>query len=342
MKQQKAFVVLATAGLAGAAFAQYTSPEMLMVTDAGGTLANGTVVQAQVERYDPYTGAYLGAFGAGYFTGGTPDGITIVGANAYVTELFALGTVEYSRIEEFNYSTGAYQGTIFNSGPYQLTSTNTYGGDLITTDFGNSASSPVTGAIYTLSPTGTELGAVSLPSGVQTKGATVVGSQLWVATQNNASGSQMYVYNLNANGTINGSPTKIGNGTNDYLSAVSTTVNGTQYVYGGGYNGTSFAGLIDKFSTAGTLLGEQTLTAGFESAYSLAVGHDGILYGLDIIDNAVDRYDGGTSFGFGSLGSFTLSDTVSCQNIAVYAAPEPVSMTFLGLGVVGLIARRRR
>ena len=38
----------------------------------------------------------------------------------------------------------------------------------------------------------------------------MVGSQLWVATLNNATGAAtgMYVYNLNSNGTVNGSPDK--------------------------------------------------------------------------------------------------------------------------------------
>ena len=123
MKTHKSLVVLATAALAGAAFAQYTSPEMLMVTDSGGTLANGTVVPAQVERYDPYTGNYLGAFGAGYLAGGIPDGITIVGQNAYVTDLFSVRDGTSTRASTS--STSAQeptQGSVFNGAPYQLTS----------------------------------------------------------------------------------------------------------------------------------------------------------------------------------------------------------------------------
>lgn len=342
MINSRLFVLTAMTGLAGAAFAQYTSPELMLVTDAGGTLSNGIVVPAQVERYDPYTGAYLGAFGAGYFTGGIPDGITVVGPNCYVTELFTVASTEFSRIEEFNYSTGAYQGTVFNSGPYQLTSTSTYGGNLIATDYGNSVGGNATGIIWTLSPTGTYLGSVSLPSDVQTKGATVVGSQLWVATQNNTSGNQMFVYNLNSNGTINGSPTIYGANSNAYTSVVSTTVNGTQYVYGGGYSVGGVNGEIDKFSTTGVFQNEQAIAGDGAAAYSLAAGHNGLIYAWDYSTDKVTRYDGGASFGFGALGSFTLNDTAIGQNIAVYAAPEPVSMAFLGLGAVGLLARRRR
>lgn len=346
MKNSKIFVVFATLGLAGAAFAQYSSPEMLMVTDSGGTLANGTVTPAQVERYDPYTGAYLGAFGAGYLGTGIPDGISIIGQDAYVTDLFSVGTTEYSRIMEFNFSTGAYDGTVFNSAPYQLVSTSSYGGNLITADYGNSAVSGTTGAIYTLSPTGQEIGVTSLPSGVVTKGATVVGNQLWVTTvSNSTTASALYVYNLNANGTINGAPTKYGGAGNQYTSVVTTTVNGTQYVYTGGYNSTGTNGLIDKWTTAGTFWGEQAITGFPYGAYSLAAGHNGIIYGFNAAGagtGVITRYDGGNSFGLGSLGTFTLSETGQGQNIAVYAAPEPVSMTLLGLGAIGLIARRRR
>lgn len=306
MKTHKSLVVLATAALAGAAFAQYTSPEMLMVTDSGGTLANGTVVPAQVERYDPYTGNYLGAFGAGYLAGGIPDGITIVGQNAYVTDLFSEGTAQYSRIEEFNFSTGAYEGTVFDSGPYQLTSTNSYGGNLIATDFGATGTGEA-GLVWTISPTGATVGEVSLPTNIVSKGATVVGSQLWVSTYNASTGlaGQIYIYNLNANGTINGSATKVGAPGGAYLSAATTTASGTQYVYAGGYNSAATNGLIDRYTTAGAAAGEQTITGAYYGAYSLAAGHNGILYAYNAGGGGlgvVTRYDGGSSFAFGSPG----------------------------------------
>ncbi|HTQ12071.1 MAG TPA: hypothetical protein VMI31_18555 [Fimbriimonadaceae bacterium] len=341
MTTNRILIAAAAVGLGNSAFAQYTSPELMLITDAGGTTLAGTTVSPQVERYDPYTGAYLGAFGAGYFDGGIPDGIVVAGPNAYVTELFDVNNTEFSRIEEFNYSTGAYQGTIFNSGPFQLTSVNPYGGNLIATDFGNSVGGP-TGIIWTLSPTGAEIGAVSLPTNVVTKGATVVNNQLWVSTLNNASGNQLYVYNLNANGTTSGGPTIYGASGNAYTSVATTSVSGTQYVYAGGYNTAGTNGVIDRFTTSGGFAGESVVTSDPYAAYSLAAGHNGILYSWDFSTDKILRWDGGASFGFGSLGSFTLDYTAEGQNIAVYAAPEPVSMTALGAGVLGLMLRRRR
>lgn len=329
------------AACAAAALAQYSSPELLMVTDVGGTLANGTVLPAQVERYDPYTGAYLGAFGAGYFEG-TPSGITVIGQDAYVTDIFTHGS-KFSRIDKFNFSTGAYDGSVFNYGPYQLTSTSTYGGNLIVGDYGPGTGN---GYIDTLSPTGNELSYVSLPTNIVTKGATVVGSQLWVATTNVSTGigTGMLVYTLNLDGTINttSGPTSVGTPGGGYTSVVTTSVNGTQWVYAGGYNAALTNGLIDRWTTGETPQGEQLIAGSPNGAHSLAAGHNGLIYAFDSSNKKVVRYDGGDSFTFGPLGSFALSDTANGNNIAVYAAPEPVSMAFLGLGVVGLIARRRR
>jgi hypothetical protein len=331
MKLTKTLGSLVAAALGSAAIAQYSSPELMLVAD-GGDAAH----PPQVERYDPYTGAYLGAFGAGYFQG-APDGISIIGQDAYVTDLFEIGSTDYSRIDKFNFSTGAYDGSVFNPGPDQLISTCTYGGNLILGDYGGGGG---TGIIWTLTPTGGLVSETHLPTNVVADSTAIVGNQLWVAAKNNAGTSETLIYNLNADGSINGSPTGIG-AQGSYLSIVTTTVNGTQYVYTGGYDTSVSNGVIDKWTTSGAFAGEQTIPGNFYGAISLAAGHNGIIYALNEA-NGIARYDGGSSFGYGSLGGFTLSNTVTAENIAVYAAPEPVSMAFLGLGVVGLIARRRR
>lgn len=334
-------IIIAFGGLvvSSLAAAQYSSPELMLVADAGdGTSAH----PRQIERYDPYTGAYLGAFGAGYFQG-TPIGVSVIGQDAYVTDTFTVNGTEYSRVYKFNFSTGAYDGSIFSSFPYQLTSVNAYGGNVIVGDYGNGLSGNPTGSIYTLNSTGAIVGSVSLPTNVVTNGATIVGSQLWVATVNLNAGSagSMLVYNLNSNGTINGGPTSVGTPGGGFVSTTNATINGSQYVFAGGYDA-GLNGVIYRYTTAGAYAGSQTLSAGRNTAWSIAAGHNGMLYNYGLGSNVITRYDGASSFGYGPLGSFTLTNTTYAENIAVYAAPEPVSMTLLGLGAVGLIARRRR
>src|SRR5579862_1551093 len=173
MKEYRLLIVAVVLGVTPA-FAQYSSPEVMFVLDEGdGTAAH----PVQIERYDPYSGAYLGAFGAGYIHAG--QGISVIGQDVYVTDLYQPAAY-YSRIEKFNFSTGAYDGTVFNGGPNRLVSVSSYGGNLIAADYGTGAAG--SGEVWTLGPTGALIGSTTLPSDDAPYSGIVVGSQYWVST----------------------------------------------------------------------------------------------------------------------------------------------------------------
>ena len=318
---------------ASAALAQYSSPELMLVTDAG----NGSSLHpAQVERYDPYSGAYLGAFGAGYLS--DPYGATVIGSDAYITDLFSVGSTFYSRIVKFNFSTGAYDGTVFNSGPDQLTQITSYGGNLIASDLGSGSGN---GRVWTLSPTGQFIQATSLPTASDALwGGAVVGAQYWGADENVSTlGGALLVYNLNADGSVSNFEGYIDYGL-VFTSITTSQVNGSNFVYGSAVDQANNVEYLKKYDTSGNVVGSYQFGAG-QASWSLAAGHNGIIYDFNR-QGTVYRFDGGDSLSFGPLGSFALTNTYSGNTIAVYAAPEPVSMAFLGLGVIGLVLKRRR
>ncbi|HLK14960.1 MAG TPA: PEP-CTERM sorting domain-containing protein [Fimbriimonadaceae bacterium] len=343
MKELRVITFIAGFGCIGLAAAQYSSPELMLVADQG----DGTSVhQAQVERYDPSTGNYLGAFGAGYLT--DPRSVNVIGQDAYVTDVIPFNGALFSRIVKFNFSTGAYDGTIFNAGPYSLYSVLQFGGNYIATDYGNgTGGSNENSSIWTLDASGNLLGDFSISSGLFAFGGTITSSSargdiLWVPTAStSAIGGGIHEYQLNADGTIHGQVANIVSGL-DFNGIASAQIGGQSFVYGNSFDGANFG--IYKFDSNGNVIASQFVTQGFFSS-GLAVGHNGMLYSLEngggLVD-IVERYDGGASFGLGPLGSFALNNSSSPVGIAVYAAPEPASLAALGLGLVGLLRRRRR
>jgi len=329
VRQLKTFVVLVAAGLAVAAFAQYTSPELLFVTDYGGTTPLGATVPAQIERYDPYTGAYLGAFGAGYVS--DPTGIAIQGSEAYVTDPFSYGGTYFTRIDKFNFSTGAYDGSIMDSSAYNLFGLSDYGSNLLACDYGD----PSVGndGVYTFNSAGSQTGFWALPAGSEAESIAADGSHSYIAT---AGGPGLMSYNLDANGLTTGLNFTAGAG-NVYFGAAAFAAKGSAYAAG---LNSSAVGVIDEFSTSGVLLSEYT--NGSQGFDSLAFGHNGIMYAFDALNDQILRFDGTVPLNFGPLGSFALNDTADGRRMAVYAAPEPVSMLTLGLGIAGLALRKRR
>ena len=331
MKYTRMLVALASAGMAGAAFGQYTSPELMMVVDDGGTTLNGNVAPAQVERYDPYTGAYLGAFGAGYLT--DPVGITLMGQDAYVSDPFTSNGVSYSRIDKFNFSTGAYDGSIFSTSPYNIYGLATFGTNILASDFGRGGNF---GAVYTYNSAGVQTGVQSLPTDAYADSLSTDASHDYVAT---SGGLGLFSYNLNSAGIATGLNFITGVG-NAYLGTTTfTNSNNTTTIFASGVSGTTGEGIIDAFNASGGLLSEYSdPTLGINS---LAFGHNGLMYAL-AGGSQILRFDGTQSVGFGPIGSFDLNDTANGVRIAVYAAPEPAAIAMLALGTVGLLARRRR
>jgi len=335
MKHTKTFLALALAGLSGAAFAQYTSPELMLVTDFGGTTPNGATVPAQIERYDPYTGDYLGAFGAGYVT--DPYGIAVVGTDAYVSNPFVYAGNYFSRIDKFNFSTGAYDGSIFSTGPYNISGLATYGSNLLATDYGDGSFN--NGGVYTYNSSGQQTGFYGLANGTVANSIATDSSHSYIAT---GGGAGLLSYNLDANGLTTGLHFQNGNGIGKiYFGVASLASANTVFTCGHATSGSS-ATIIDAYSeTTGGLIGEYSNTND-ERLISLAFGHNGMLYALDETTDQVQRFDATTAIAYGPLGSFAINDTADPISLAVYAAPEPVSMFGLGLGIAGLLVRRRR
>ncbi|HTQ10642.1 MAG TPA: hypothetical protein VMI31_11260, partial [Fimbriimonadaceae bacterium] len=235
MKHSRLLFAFIAAGCAGSSFAQYTSPELMLVTDAGGTTPAGTTAPAQIERYDPYTGAYLGAFGAGYVT--DPFGVTVIGADAYVTDSFTVGTTPYSRIDKFNFSTGAYDGTIFSSSPDFLTGVTTYGSYLLASDFGSGG---LNGGIYTYNSSGAQTNFYGMPQNSEPLSIATDASHVYVSSYQG-----LYSYNLNSSGVPTGLV---------FNASASSILFGVLYdgaknsVYASGYS------TINEYNTSGSIV----------------------------------------------------------------------------------------
>lgn len=312
-------------GMAVSAIAQYTSPELMLVTDFGGTL-NGITIAPRIERYDPYTGAYLGSFGTGYVT--DPTGITIVGQDAYVSNPFTYGGTSFSRIDKFNFSTGAYDGSIFSSSPYNIYGLATYGTYVLASDFGFDG---YYAGIYTFNSAGQQTSFYAMPTGSEPESIAADSSHAYVASLANG----LYGYNLNSSGVVTSQAFNTGAGTDEYYGVTDYGAGNT--VFADGVT-SSDLGVVSAYSTAGTLLSQYTTsTLLYDSA---AMGHNGMLYAL-ADSNMIQRFDGTEALSFGPVGSFNLADTAVGVRVAVYAAPEPVSTAFLAMGAMGLILRRR-
>lgn len=318
-------------------FAQYSSPELMLVADTGNTLIGAP---GKIDRYDPYTGAYLGSFGAGYLK--NPIAVSVIGSEAYVSDDLTVNGSNYSRIFKFNFSTGAYDGMVYNGGPYQLNSINSYNGNLVATDRGNSNVAGYAG-IWTLTPTGGVLGysLIPGPTNVVLDAGTVVGSNYFGAVFNSAfNGGGIVDGNLDANGKVVSFNNTI-DATEAYFGIASAAVNGQQFIFGAATPNGLTSEYIRKFDTSGNMVGSYQLSSTDHLVASLAAGHNGMLYGMSY-DGTVTRYDGGGSLALGPLGTFKLANTVNPYSIAVYAAPEPVTMVGLALGTWALVSRRRR
>ncbi|HLK15209.1 MAG TPA: PEP-CTERM sorting domain-containing protein [Fimbriimonadaceae bacterium] len=339
MKIKKAITIaLATAG-ASSAFAQYSSPELILVADQGGKDSNNNIHVPKIDRYDPTTGNYLGSFGSPYLS--DPTAIAIVGQDAYVADTFTFNNASYSRIDKFNFSTGAYDGSIFNAGPDKITGLATYGGNILAVDSGVG---PGTGGIYTLAPDGSVLGKTLAAPTMQDNRIAIVGGTAWVTATGSPTGT-LWEYGLNPDGTLG-----LGGGpSGQYHGVAAGTGNLTGNLYDTGIDSNGYEFLQRRDSSGNLISSYSWPYAGYYYNPSLAMGHDGGLYAL--VDYVgywyVERFDGGNGMPYGPQGFFEIDAYTSGHtwlptDMAVYAAPEPVTMVGLGLGVFGLLARRRR
>jgi len=338
MTLAKLFASFLAVSAASAAFAQYSSPEMILVTDQGGYDSSNNYHTPKVDRYDSTTGAYLGSFGNPYLT--DPTAITLIGPDAYVADSFKVGTTDYSRIDKFNFSTGLYDGEIFNSGPDVITGLATYGGNILAVDNGVGLG---IGGIWTLAPDGSVVGKTNAASTMQDQRIAIVGSTAWVTATGTPTGT-LWEYGLNANGTLGtgGGPSGEFNGVAPGTSQLAGNL------YDSGIDSNQFA-FVERRDGSGNMISRYTYPVADYSVPSMAMGHAGGLYTLVSPYGywGIERYDGGSGLAYGPQGYFGIDEytgghTYLPGDMTVYAAPEPVSLVALGFGAVGLLARRRR
>ncbi len=336
MKIKLTLSSLALLAIAPSAFAQYSSPELLLVVDNG----NGTAAhQSKIDRYDTASGQYLGSFGQDHLNSPNSyvSGVNVVGQEAYVTDVFVFGTIAFSRIQKFNFSTGVFDGSIYDASPYRLNAVNSFGAhtlalDAYTTSFQNSTlwSYDAAGHTSIVSTFNTSLNGFA--------------SSFVDGTALIAAGNGIYLEKLNPDSTANGAPILLA-GTTGSFDAVTSTLNGvTTY-----FDTPSFStALIEKRSvTTGALLASYGPPSPAYSYDWLASGHNGSIFAernpQTLNGGAfVDIFTGDNGLSLGPEGSIKLTATYDAGKISVYAAPEPQPIMLVGIGLAGLLIKRRR
>ena len=288
--------------------------EMLLVLDAG---------TKSVHRFDPQSGAYLGAFGAGWLN--NPQSIVIDQSKglAYVRD--TVGGAGEGAIIAFDYNTGERAGGLisglpFQPGPVQM------------------ARNPNTGEFITI-------GGPNI-NGFQRISATGVFTSISVNTDSagvaiNPANNDVYMAFPGA-GTIeryNSSITFLGS------KVVGVAFGDGQMTLGGsakkGYIATGF-GRVMGFDLGLTTITQINMTD-FSATKGVAFGHDDVLFtcGLNAAgtDGQIGRFDVKLGVSGGSFGSAQLTNPVS---LACVVAPEPSTWLVSAAGLALLIRRRRR
>ncbi len=326
MHKKLSITLLIALGACTGALAQYTSPELILVADFGSLPGAG-----KIDRYDPFSGQYLGSFGQGYFH--AIYGVSVVGQEAWVTDIISTSSTFYSRVNKFNFSTGAYTGTIYNPSPYELTRAVANGSNVLLADYGNGTGG--SGNLYSTTGTGSLLSqshfdtarSVALNSATGTAFvATDQGLKSVSVTPAGLLGSANVISTAATYGVALGQV-----GSTTFLYDAVNTISGS---------------ILEKRDASG--IGLQTTAIDPTQTYvDIATGHNGMVYGVGYNSTLsaykINRFSGDDSFFLGPLGGFKLTNTINPQSMAVYAAPEPAPLVLLGiLGLAVVVKRRRR
>src|SRR5262249_49492631 len=152
----------------------------------------------------PTNGQYLGSFGTGYLV--NPFGLTVSGDTAYVSTITAAFGTYFSKVDKFNWSTGAFLGSLFSSLPYEITDLTIYGNSLLASDFGDGIGG---NSMRTFDLTsGAMIGTADLPNNIGNYRITTLGNQAFVDASQNGNG--FYRFDLNPNGTASSGYTHFG------------------------------------------------------------------------------------------------------------------------------------
>ena len=308
------FKVLAIASIAGTVASANASFEMLLVLDAG---------TKSVHRFDPQSGAYLGAFGAGWLN--NPQSIVIDQSKglAYVRD--TLGGAGEGAIIAFDYNSGARAGGFIGGLPFQASAV-------------QMARNPNTGEFLTLGGVGSNaLQRISAAGVVTPIFANYESSGVAI----NSATNELF-FTFSGNGNIEKYDATLG-----YISnkAVGVAFGDGQMTLGGstkkGYFATGFSRVMG-FDLGLTTVTQINMTD-FSATKGVAFGHDDQLFtcGLNAAgtDGLIGRFDVKLGVAGGTFGSAQLTNPVS---LACVVAPEPSTWLVSAAGLALLVRKRTR
>ncbi len=286
-----------------AAAASHASFELLMAVDFGLN---------QVHRYDPVTGISLGSFGQGMMSGAAKIAINESTGVAYVTNLYL------DSVQMWNYHTGHYLGDFANSvnDPWGIVRLNN--GNIVVAN-GSSVRTYSTsgGLISSFGSSGYGLG--------------TDGVNLFL-------GENFQIRKVTASGSVLGTIATPGRDNNDIQIRGNTA-------YSAAFVGSNRLG---RFSPAGMIGYSETTVSNLDpvgNMEAIALSHGAIMYlpgRSTAIGNPTvfSRYHSVSNVAISTFGN--LPSTSRITGMAIVLAPEPGTMTAIGLGLVGLLRRRRR
>jgi hypothetical protein len=286
--------------------------DLVLVTDQGSK---------NVKRFDGTTGAYLGAFGSGFFT--NPQGITIQGGIAHVMDVVS----NSARIRKFNFSTGEYLGSV----SVQSWSFSAGGSNLIIGTDNN----------YYITASGQGgTTRTSMTTGVQ------VATRLATVERGIAQGQDGRIY-VNAIDSRLYSDIGGFSGFGSWGSNVAAPINDPyqMVLVGGTRLASANAGndSVTSFTTGGSSLASFSVDSLLDDPRALGLGHNNVLYAGGFVagsttNGQIVRLDAFTGDNLGVFGSGILQNP---HSMAVQMAPEPGTMIAIAAGI-GLLAKRRR
>lgn len=294
---------IAVAALASAIAVCADSYELLMVADQG---------TRSVHRFDPVSGAYFGAFGAGRLTGA----LDVAASKSLGQALVHEGD---GRIIRFNYSTGLYLGQ-WQAPTDTVAFVGTQSGDFL-------AVQP--GRVTRYNAFGNVLMQFNMPAGVTARGADI--------SANGGAGVLVV-------GATDGTTHFFDNGSGALLSSRFWFLERVAFSSNRGVN--IWDAFLESDLTIGTSITYSNYairTAVTPDINQPSWGHGSWTYfaGRDtnnLARGVVGIYDWDTGLIRGSFGQNVL---VNPRGTATVIAPEPASLLALGAGLA-LIARRRR
>ena len=308
-----ALLIVAT-GVSSMAFGSF---ELLLVADNG---ANTTATR-RIHRFDPDSGAYLGAFG-NFSTDirsltirqARNEAIVTAGANIFV----------------FDYNTGAlkqdFSSTTFTDIAFSQDDTYFYGVTGGSTIWRTTTAAMDAGA-FAISAFVTEATTTQISSIAATAGG-------YLVTGQNRAGS-LFGYRYDATSGVSAQVAAFSPG---------VTLGAAENVAGGGaIQALSFSGngRLLRFGSSGTSIGSTVPASGIGTATAASAAHTGsYLVGIDLVTPTQGLITRFTSTGaeMQSFGGSVLRKPVAMSSVL---APEPGTMIALGAGVVALLRRRR-